>query len=112
MFTDRLIWNMHYNQKLVDWSGWTDRAVNPALENLNADRHDPKLVSAWKRGETGFPMVDAAMQCLRQTGWLNFRTRATCASFFTHILHQPWWIGADWYHHHLVDSDVGINYTQ
>jgi deoxyribodipyrimidine photo-lyase len=27
-------------------------------------------------------------------------------------IHQPWWIGADWYHHHLIDSDVGINYTQ
>jgi deoxyribodipyrimidine photo-lyase len=52
------------------------------------------------------------MRCLRETGWLNFRMRAMCASFFTHILQQPWWIGADWYHHHLVDSDVGINYTQ
>jgi deoxyribodipyrimidine photo-lyase len=57
-------------------------------------------------------MVDASMRCLQETGWLNFRMRAMCASFFTHILHQPWWIGADWYHHHLIDSDVGINYTQ
>jgi deoxyribodipyrimidine photo-lyase len=112
MFTDRLVWNMHYNQKLVDWPGWTERAVNPVFEALNADRHEPELVTAWKRGETGFPMVDAAMRCLQQTGWLNFRMRAMCASFFTHVLHQPWWIGADWYHHHLVDSDVGINYTQ
>ena len=112
MFTDRLVWNMHYNQKLVDWPGWTDRAVNPVFEEFNADRHDPELVTAWKRGETGFPMVDAAMRCLRRTGWLNFRMRAMCASFFVHILHQPWWIGADWYHHHLIDSDVGINYTQ
>ncbi|CAI50885.2 deoxyribodipyrimidine photolyase (plasmid) [Natronomonas pharaonis DSM 2160] len=112
MFTDRLVWNLHYNQKLVDWPGWTDTAVNPVFEDFNRDHHDPELVQAWKGGETGFPMVDAAMRCLRQTGWLNFRMRAMCASFFVHILQQPWWIGADWYHHHLIDSDVGINYTQ
>ena len=112
MFTDRLVWNLHYNQKLVDWPDWTERAVNPVLEGFNEDNHDPELVAAWKRGRTGFPMVDAAMRCLRRTGWLNFRMRAMGASFFAHILQQPWWIGAEWYHHHLIDSDVGINYTQ
>lgn len=112
MFESRLVWNLHYNQKLVDWPGWTEKAVNPAFEGRNEEHHDESLVTAWKRGRTGFPMVDASMRCLRQTGWLNFRMRAMCASFFTHILHQPWWIGADWYHHHLIDSDVGINYTQ
>jgi len=112
MFTDRLFWNLHYNQKLVDWPGWTERAVNPVFEGFNEDTHDPALVGAWKRGQTGFPMVDAAMRCLRRTGWLNFRMRAMCASFFAHILQQPWWLGAEWYHHHLIDSDVAINYTQ
>jgi len=112
MFESRLVWNLHYNQKLVDWPGWTEQAVNPAFENRNEAFHDPELVTAWKRGQTGFPMVDASMRCLKETGWLNFRMRAMCASFFTHVLHQPWWIGADWYHHHLIDSDVGINYTQ
>jgi len=112
MFASRLVWNMHYNQKLVDWPGWTERAVNPVYEGFNEDRHDPALVTAWKRGETGYPMVDASMRCLRATGWLNFRMRAMAASFFAHVLQQPWWIGADWYHHHLIDSDVGINYTQ
>ena len=112
MFTSRLYWNLHYNQKLADWSGWTEQAVNPVFEGRNEDTHEPDLVTAWKRGRTGMPMVDASMRCLRETGWLNFRMRAMCASFFTHILQQPWWIGADWYHHHLIDSDVGINYTQ
>ncbi|WP_436903499.1 deoxyribodipyrimidine photo-lyase/cryptochrome family protein [Halovenus halobia] len=112
MFESRLVWNLHYNQKLADWPGWTDRAVNPVFEGKNSDNHDPELVAAWKRGETGFPMVDASMRCLAETGWLNFRMRAMCASFFAHILKQPWRLGADWYHHHLIDSDVGINYTQ
>jgi deoxyribodipyrimidine photo-lyase len=83
MFVSRLYWNLHYNQKLADWAEWTDRAVNPVLAGFNDDHHDRALVEAWKTGHTGFPMVDAAMRCLRQTGWLNFRMRAMCASFFT-----------------------------
>ena len=111
-FTSRLVWNRHYNQKLADWPGWTDKAVNPVFRGWNAEQHDPALVEAWKQGQTGYPMVDASMRCLAATGWLNFRMRAMCASFFAHILAQPWRIGADWYHHHLLDSDAGINYTQ
>ena len=112
MFVSRLYWNRHYTQKLLDWPGWLDRAVNPVYEGFNRDRHDPDLVAAWKRGETGFPMVDASMRCLRETGWLNFRMRALCASVYFHILQQPWKIGADHFYEHLIDGDPAINYTQ
>jgi deoxyribodipyrimidine photo-lyase len=112
MFCSRLFWNLHYRQKLVDWPGWLDEAVNPELRAFNGDRHDPELVAAWKRGETGFPMVDASMRCLRETGWLNFRMRALCVSCYYHLLQQPWWVGADYFHEHLLDSVAAINYTQ
>ncbi len=112
MFCSRLVWNKHYEQKLEDWPGWLDQAVNPVLEGFNTDRYDPELVQAWKAGQTGYPMVDAAMRCLRETGWLNFRMRAMCASVYFHILQQPWRIGADYFHHHLIDSEASINYTQ
>ena len=112
MFVSRLFWNKHYEQKLQDWPGWLDTAVNPVLEGFNADRRDPDLIAAWKAGETGYPMVDASMRCLAGTGWLNFRMRALCVSFYYHLLQQPWKEGADWYHHHLVDSVASINYTQ
>ncbi len=112
MFTSRLFWNRHYNQKLEDWPGWMRKAVNPALTQFHADTHDPELVNAWKHGETGFPMVDASMRCLKQTGWLNFRMRAMCASFLCDLLQQPWRIGADWFYYHLIDADPAINYTQ
>lgn len=71
---------------MLDWPGWLDRAVNPVYEEFNRDQHEPHLVAAWKRGETGFPMVDASMRCLRETGWLNSRMRALCASVYFHIL--------------------------
>jgi deoxyribodipyrimidine photo-lyase len=111
-FTTRLYWNRHYNQKLEDWPGWTDRAANPVFRGFGRATRDDDLIAAWKRGETGFPMVDAAMRCLRETGWLNFRTRAMSASFFGYVLRQPWRVGADWFYHHLVDADPAINYTQ
>ncbi|WP_435064219.1 FAD-binding domain-containing protein [Halobaculum sp. EA56] len=112
MFRDRLYWNRHYTQKLQDWPGWTERAVNPVFRGLYRTTHDPELVTAWKRGKTGFPMVDASMRCLRRTGWLNFRMRAMCASFFGYVLRQPWRIGADHFYEHLIDADPAINYTQ
>ncbi|UIP01393.1 deoxyribodipyrimidine photo-lyase (plasmid) [Halobaculum sp. CBA1158] len=112
MFRDRLYWNRHYTQKLVDWPGWTDRAVNPVFRGLNRSRRDDELIAAWREGLTGFPLVDASMRCLRETGWLNFRMRAMCASVFGFLLEQPWWIGADHFYEHLIDADPAINYTQ
>ena len=112
MFTSRLYWNRHYNQKLADWAGWMEQAVNPVLEDFHRETHDPDRVEAWKAGMTGYPMVDASMRCLRQTGWLNFRMRAMCASFLCDLLQQPWKIGADFFYYHLLDADPAINYTQ
>jgi deoxyribodipyrimidine photo-lyase len=112
LFAERCYWNRHYSQKLVDWPGWTDRAVNPVFRGLFRDSHDPDLVAAWKAGETGFPLVDASMRALCETGWLNFRMRAMCASLYTYIL-QCWWKpGADHFYRHLIDGDAAINYTQ
>jgi deoxyribodipyrimidine photo-lyase len=112
LFTSRLYWNRHYTQKLADWPGWTDRAVNPVFRGLFREAHDPDLVAAWKRGETGFPLVDAAMRALVETGYINFRMRAMVASFFVYVLREWWKRGADFMYHHLIDADAAINYTQ
>lgn len=73
---------------------------------------DEKKIQAWKEGKTGYPLIDASMRCLVKTGWLNFRMRAMVASFFVYILRQPWQIGADFMHYHLIDADTAINYAQ
>jgi len=112
MLVSRLFWNRHYHQKLADWPGWTDRAVNPVFRDLFADRHDPDLERAWRGGETGFPMVDASMRALVETGYINFRMRAMVASFYVYVLKQPWRRGADFMYSHLIDADAAINYTQ
>lgn len=112
MYESRLFWNRHYTQKLADWRGWTNEAVNPVFRGLYRSEHDPDLLAAWKTGNTGFPMVDASMRALVETGFINFRMRAMCASFLTYVLREPWCYGADFFYYHLVDADPGINYTQ
>jgi deoxyribodipyrimidine photo-lyase len=112
MFTSRLFWNRHFTQKLADDPKATERAVNPVFRGMNRSAHDPESAAAWKRGETGYPLVDASMRALRETGWLNFRMRAMCATFYTYVLRCWWKTGADWYYRHLLDADPGINYEQ
>ena len=112
LFISRLYWNRHYTQKLADWAGWLDQAANPVMEELHEGTRDPELLDAWKAGQTGYPMVDASMRCLRETGWLNFRMRAMCASVLCDLFAQPWKPGADWLYYHLIDADPAINYTQ
>lgn len=112
MFESRLYWNRHYTQKLADWPGWTDRSLNPVFRNLHRNNHDAELDRAWREGQTGFPIVDAAMRALVQTGWLSFRMRSLVATFYSYVLKQWWKPGADFLYYHLIDADPAINYTQ
>jgi len=111
-FERRLFWNRHYTQKLEDWPGWMETAVNPVFRGLFRGEHDPELTERWMRGETGFPLVDAGMRALAETGHMNFRLRATCATFYHYVLRNWWRAGADHYYRHLIDADAAINYTQ
>jgi deoxyribodipyrimidine photo-lyase len=112
MQVSRLFWNRHYHQKLADWPGWTERSVNPVFRDLFRNSHDPELAAAWRKGRTGFPLVDAAMRALVETGYINFRMRAMVASVYVYVLKQHWKAGADFMYRHLVDADAAINYTQ
>jgi deoxyribodipyrimidine photo-lyase len=67
---------------------------------------------AWKEGNTGFPLVDASMRCLNETGFLNFRMRAMLVSFFTHILWQPWQEATSHLSKMFLDFEPGIHFPQ
>ncbi|MGF1490918.1 MAG: FAD-binding domain-containing protein [Microcoleaceae cyanobacterium] len=76
---------------------------------------DEELYEAWKRGQTGFPIVDAAARCLQATGgWqaLNFRSRAIYASFLGNLLGMDWRYGALHFMQHLIDGDCPIDHYQ
>ena len=68
-----------------------------------------KLLYAWKTGKTGYPMVDAGMRELHETGWMNQSVRMVVASFLCEILNIDWRYGAKHFHQELVDADVSIN---
>jgi deoxyribodipyrimidine photo-lyase len=72
---------------------------------------DPKAVKlkAWQRGLTGFPIVDAGMRQLWQTGWMHNRVRMVVASFLVKHLRLPWQRGAEWFWDTLVDADLANN---
>jgi deoxyribodipyrimidine photo-lyase len=64
---------------------------------------------AWQRGATGYPLVDAGMRQLWQTGWMHNRVRMVAASFLVKDLLQPWTEGARWFWDTLVDADLASN---
>ncbi len=84
-------------------------------EPLRADfnklpwRMDPAHMSAWQKGLTGYPIVDAGMRELWTTGWMHNRVRMVVASFLVKDLLIPWQEGARWFWDTLVDADLAQN---
>ena len=72
-------------------------------------RQDPTGLKAWQRGLTGFPIVDAGMRQLWQTGWMHNRVRMIVGSFLVKDLLVPWQEGEAWFWDTLVDADAANN---
>jgi deoxyribodipyrimidine photo-lyase len=68
-----------------------------------------EVFDRWKKGLTGYPIVDAGMRQLWATGWMHNRVRMIVASFLTKDLLIPWQDGAAWFSETLVDSDLANN---
>jgi deoxyribodipyrimidine photo-lyase len=66
-------------------------------------------LDAWRRGRTGFPIVDAGQRQLRHTGWMHNRVRMITASFLVKDLHIEWQYGARHFMRWLVDGDLASN---
>ncbi len=72
-------------------------------------REDPAALEAWRRGRTGYPIVDAAMRQLWTTGWMHNRARLLTGSFLVKDLLLPWQDGAAWFWDTLADADLADN---
>jgi len=70
---------------------------------------DPKALRRWQQGQTGYPLVDAGMRQLWQTGWMHNRVRMVVGSFLTKDLLISWTEGARWFWDTLVDADLANN---
>jgi deoxyribodipyrimidine photo-lyase len=98
----------------ADWAEWPDSAWcnwNRGFGAIQVDDGEgaERLFESWKEGRTGFPIVDAGMRQLRQTGFMPNRVRMITASFLVKDLHLPWQWGARWFLEQLVDGDVASN---
>lgn len=71
---------------------------------------DPTWFEAWKKGMTGYPLIDANMRELRHTGYMSNRGRQNVASFLTKNLGLDWRLGAEWFESCLIDHDPSLNY--
>ena len=110
-FTSRLRWQAHFIQKFEMECQMELRSVNRGYQNL-VKPINKKYISAWEKGKTGYPLVDASMRCVVETGYLNFRMRALLVSFLTHHLWQPWQSGVIHLARNFLDFEPGIHYSQ
>lgn len=70
---------------------------------------DRRMLLAWRKGQTGYPLVDAAMRQLWQTGWMHNRLRMLVGSFLVKDLLQDWRHGYRWFMDTLLDADIACN---
>ncbi|AWK86736.1 cryptochrome/photolyase family protein [Azospirillum thermophilum] len=107
-FLREIAWR-EFNHTLLD--AFPDLATRP-MDPRFADfpwRDDPAGLKAWQLGRTGYPIVDAGMRQLWQTGWMHNRVRMIVASFLVKDLLLPWQAGEAWFRDTLVDADHANN---
>ncbi|MGB3484347.1 MAG: deoxyribodipyrimidine photo-lyase [Mycobacterium sp.] len=100
-----------YASVLAEWprSAWWN--FNKDFDAIQVDDNSAAEHSfaVWKEGRTGFPIVDAGMRQLRETGFMHNRVRMITASFLVKDLHLPWQWGARWFLDQLLDGDIASN---
>ena len=112
--TSRLHWHCHFIQKFesehtIEW-----RPMNAAYEKfpfIDGPEAERRFYH-WKNGTTGYPLVDACMRALAQTGYINFRMRAMVTSFLCHHLNVHWLKAAHYLATQFLDFEPGIHYPQ
>ncbi|WP_298320628.1 cryptochrome/deoxyribodipyrimidine photo-lyase family protein [uncultured Aquimarina sp.] len=110
-FTSRLQWQVHFIQKFEMEDIMEFESINKGYRKLKKQISEAYQI-AWKEGKTGYPLVDACMRCLEETGYINFRMRALVVSFFTHNLWQPWQEASAHLSSMFLDFEPGIHFPQ
>ena len=110
-FEARLIWHCHFIQKFEMEERMQFENIHRGFDQL-VRNNDAAKFEAWKNGLTGYPLIDACMRCVRDTGYLNFRMRAMVVSFLTFNLWQHWREGAVHLAKMFLDFEPGIHFPQ
>ena len=111
-FDARLHWRDHFMQKLEDEPAIEFHNFVRGFDGLRETDFSQDRLDAWKAGQTGYPMVDACMRCLAETGWINFRMRAMLVSFASYHLWLHWRETGLHLARLFVDYEPGIHWSQ
>ncbi|QIG48963.1 deoxyribodipyrimidine photo-lyase [Nordella sp. HKS 07] len=107
-FLSELLWREFSCHLLHHWPDLPDKAFQAKFDDFPW-RHDPKALTAWQRGETGYPIVDAGLRELWTTGYMHNRVRMIAASFLIKDLLIDWRAGEKWFWDTLLDADIANN---
>ena len=109
VFLSEVIWREFSYELLDQFPHMPDAPMKAEFGKFPwAEEYEGNL-TAWQKGETGYPLIDAGMRELYETGWMHNRVRMITASFLTKHLLVPWQEGAKWFHDTLVDADLASN---
>ncbi len=103
-----LVWRDFCYYLLHHWPELTHSPFKAEFSDFPWQRNE-QLLKAWQRGQTGYPLVDAGMRQLWETGWMHNRVRMVAASFLVKHLLQHWKDGERWFWDTLVDADLANN---
>ena len=103
-----LIWREFYQMILDSFPHVEKKAFLEKYQKIKWP-NSKKFFMAWRKGQTGYPLVDAAMRELNQTGWMPNRLRMVTASFLVKDLLVDWRKGEAWFAEKLLDFDKAAN---
>ena len=106
-FRQELAWRDFTAGLVLELPNYADENGRDKYDDMKWRRSQD--LQAWQRGETGYPIVDAGMRQLWQTGWMHNRVRMITASFLVKHLLIDWREGEKWFWDCLVDADYGNN---
>lgn len=105
---NELIWREFYMMILHHFPHVEEKTFRPAYDRIQW-KNDPEEFAQWCSGQTGFPMVDAGMRELNETGFMHNRVRMVTASFLTKNLLIDWRWGERYFAKQLLDYDLSAN---
>ncbi|MDQ6629642.1 MAG: DNA photolyase family protein, partial [Pseudomonadota bacterium] len=111
VWLSELIWRDFYQQVLHHLPHVVTGSCKPEYDKLRFEhgRHADEVFVAWSEGRTGYPLVDAAIMQIRQTGYMHNRLRMVTASFLVKDLGIDWRRGEAWFAEHLIDHELASN---
>lgn len=111
-FLSRLAWHCHFIQKLEQQPSIEFKCMHSAFEGMREPYFRDDYFDAWRKGRTGYPLIDASMRSLHANGWITFRMRAMLVSFASYHLWLDWRRTAPFLAQLFTDYEPGIHYPQ